>query len=94
MRVVFDTNVIVSALMLLGSPPRRAFDAARQRGRLLVSEATLEELDDVLRRSKLAGYGSEDNWHLFSSVYRASIERATGPPQLRRDLKPHAFHNR
>jgi predicted nucleic acid-binding protein len=36
-RFVFDTNVVVSGLMLLGSPPRRAFDLARTNGRLLVS---------------------------------------------------------
>lgn len=74
MRVVFDTNVVVSALMLLGSPPRRAFDAARRHSQLLVSEATLEELDDVLRRPKLAGYVSEDQRLEFLAAYIRDAE--------------------
>ena len=41
-----------------------------------------------------ASFSIFGGWHLFSSVYRASIERAPGPPQLLRDLKPHAFHKR
>ena len=52
MRVVIDTSVIVSALLLPRSVPRQAFDAAASRGNLLVSEATVAELDDVLRRPK------------------------------------------
>jgi putative PIN family toxin of toxin-antitoxin system len=59
-RVVIDTGVVVSALLLPGSVPRRAFDAAVGRGRLLVSEATVAELDAVLRRPKFDRYLSED----------------------------------
>jgi hypothetical protein len=35
LRAVVDTNVVVSAVQLAGSVPRRAFDAAVQSGRLL-----------------------------------------------------------
>jgi len=92
-RVVFDTNVIVSALMLLGSPPRRSFDAARQRGQLLVSEATLEELDDVLRRPKLAGYVSEDQRLEFLAAYIRDAEDVVVTIRLRecRDPKDDKF---
>ena len=93
MRVVFDTNVIVSGLMLLGSPPRRAFDAARQRGHLLVSEATLEELDDVLRRPKLVGYVSEDQRLEFLAAYIRDAEDVVVAIRLRecRDPKDDKF---
>jgi len=58
LRCVIDTGVVVSALLLPRSLPRQAFDAAA-RGRLLVSEATIGELDDVLRRPKFNAYLSE-----------------------------------
>ena len=52
MRIVIDTGVVVSASLLPRSVPRQAFDAAASRGKLLVSEATIAELDEVLRRPK------------------------------------------
>ena len=59
-RAVIDTSVAVSALLLPRSVPRQAFDAAAARGRLLVSAATVAELDDVLRRPKFNKYISEE----------------------------------
>jgi uncharacterized protein len=46
--------------LLPHSVPRQAFDAAAARGRLLVSAATVAELDDVLRRPKFNKYISEE----------------------------------
>ena len=60
MRIVIDTGVAVSAVLLPRSVPRQAFDAAVSRGRLLVSEATVAELDEVLRRAKFDRYVSEE----------------------------------
>lgn len=93
MRCVFDTNVIVSALMLLRSPPRRAFDMARTHGRLLVSEATLEEIDDVLRRPKLARYVSESQRLEFLAAYIRDAEDVAIATRLRacRDAKDDKF---
>jgi predicted nucleic acid-binding protein len=59
-RTVIDTSVVVSAVLLPRSVPRQAFDAAAARGKLLVSEATVAELDEVLRRSKFNRYISEE----------------------------------
>lgn len=54
MRVVADTNTIVSAF-LWGGPPAAVLEAARaQRITLLTSAALLEELADVLARDKFA----------------------------------------
>ena len=58
-RTIMDTGVIVSGLLLPNSVPRLAFDRALALGRLLVSEHTITELDDVLRRSKFDRYLSE-----------------------------------
>lgn len=59
LRTVLDTGVIVSALLLPRSEPRRAFDLAVAHGRLLVSDETVAELDEVLRRKKFDNYLTE-----------------------------------
>ena len=51
-RFVFDTNTIVSALILPESKPRQAFDRALAQGKLLLSMPVLLELNDVLARKK------------------------------------------
>jgi predicted nucleic acid-binding protein len=51
-RFVLDTNTIVSALLLPTSIPRQAFDRAFDHGDVIVSEATIAELADVLQRSR------------------------------------------
>ncbi len=54
MRIVADTNVVVSAL-LWGGPPRAILDAAREQRIALFTRAPLiAELEDVLSRAKLA----------------------------------------
>lgn len=58
-RTVVDTGVVVSAVLLPHSVPRRAFDTAVARGPLLVSIQTIAELDEVLRRPKFDKYVSE-----------------------------------
>ena len=55
-RAVFDTSVIVSAVLLPRSVPRRAFDAVMVHGKALVSHATVAELGEVLRRPKFNRY--------------------------------------
>lgn len=55
-RAVFDTGVVVSAVLLPRSVPRQAFDVAAEKGRLLVSQASVAELDEVLRRPKFDKY--------------------------------------
>lgn len=58
-RFVFDTNVILSAVLLPTSKPRKAFDKARRNGVLLVSEEVIEELNDVFRRDEFEKYTTE-----------------------------------
>ncbi len=53
MRVVLDTNTLVSGVISAGGPPRRLVDGARAQAFELCSSATLlAELLDVLSRGK------------------------------------------
>lgn len=57
-RFVLDTNLIISAALLEISKPRQAFELAFNRGELLLSDAMLAELSEVLRRDKFDRYVS------------------------------------
>jgi putative PIN family toxin of toxin-antitoxin system len=57
-RYVFDTGVLVSAVLFPDSVPGRAMQKALRRGRLLLSQATAEELAEVLNRRKFDRYVS------------------------------------
>jgi putative PIN family toxin of toxin-antitoxin system len=56
---VLDTNVIVSALLLPDSVPRRAFDKALDHGTIIISTPVLLELAAVLTRDRLNKYLTE-----------------------------------
>src|SRR5882672_6447204 len=57
-RVVVDNNALVSRLLIPNSVPGRAVRKAVDEAQLLISEATLEELADVLARPKFDPYVS------------------------------------
>jgi putative PIN family toxin of toxin-antitoxin system len=57
-RVVVDNNALVSRLLIAESVPGRAVRTAVDEAQLLVSEATLEELADLLARPKFDPYVS------------------------------------
>jgi hypothetical protein len=60
LRVVFDTNDVISAMLLPLSIPRRALDRAMREGRPLISAATTTELDEVIHLPKFDKYLSEE----------------------------------
>jgi uncharacterized protein len=64
-RIVVDTNVLISRLLRPQSIPAQAVRKARRAGRLLVSEATMNELADVISRSKLDRYSSREDRKRF-----------------------------
>lgn len=68
MRFVFDTNVIVSALLIEASTSRRAFDHAAGTGQILLSYPILVELNEVLGRPKFRRYVSVDEAKRFLAV--------------------------
>jgi putative PIN family toxin of toxin-antitoxin system len=59
LRAVFDTSVVVSAVLLPRSVPRQAFDRVQERGKILISVATIDELNEVLRRRDFDKYVRE-----------------------------------
>ena len=67
-RFVFDTNVIVSALLIKKSVARRAFDKAREAGDILLSLEIIEELSEVLGRSAFDSYIDEDDRMQFLTL--------------------------
>lgn len=64
-RYVFDTNIIVSALLFNASKPGLAFLHALDSGRILTSAAFLTELQDVLSRPKFNRYVEPDQRERF-----------------------------
>jgi putative PIN family toxin of toxin-antitoxin system len=52
LKVVLDTNVLISAILFGGKPRQILEKAIRGEIRLCLSEPILEELSEVLRRSK------------------------------------------
>jgi putative PIN family toxin of toxin-antitoxin system len=59
LRIVLDTNVVVSALLLSDSVPRQAFDKAIDDGEVVISTPVLIDLAEVLARDKLNKYLTE-----------------------------------
>ncbi len=57
---VLDTNVIVSAVLLKNSASYQAFVKAYQKGVLLLSWPIIDELTEVLKRTKFDNYVSLD----------------------------------
>jgi putative PIN family toxin of toxin-antitoxin system len=65
LRYVFDTNVLVSALLLDDSKPRQALDLALRKGKVLLSLETLVELYEVLSRKEFRRYVEEEDIRVF-----------------------------
>ncbi len=71
---VFDTNVLVSAVLNADSPPRKAFELALNTGKILRSKETVSELNNVLSRPKFERYISPVKKESFLSYFvRESI---------------------
>ena len=64
-RVVVDTNVLVSRLILPKSIPAQALRRVELEARLLFSEVTMNELADVLSRPKFDPYISRRDRERF-----------------------------
>ena len=92
-RVVMDTNVVVSAALLPRSIPRQAFDRALEHGTLLMSSATVPELNDVLRRPRFDPYVHEDERleFLATLVRDAELVEVTAVVTDCRDPKDNKF---
>jgi putative PIN family toxin of toxin-antitoxin system len=86
---VFDTNVLVSALLFAQSRPRQAFDAALAQGSILTSLELLSELDAVLSRPKFNRYllREERTRFLQAFIQQAVLIEVTEHIEVCRDPK-------
>jgi len=92
-RFVFDTNVIVSALLINKSVARRAFDKARETGDILLSIEVIEELYNVLGRPAFDRYIDEEDRIKFLTllVRGATLVEITERIKKCRDPKDDKF---
>ena len=73
-RLVIDTNALVSRLLLPKSVPAQAVRKAIDRGQLLVSDATMNELADVLSRQKFDAYATLEEREQFIRLLGRVVE--------------------
>jgi len=74
LRCVFDTNVLVSALLLPDSKPRHALNRALREGKVLVSFPALAELNEVLGRKRFRRYVDEEDVRSFLAALTREAE--------------------
>jgi len=76
-RLVFDTNTLISHLLVPSSIPARAVATGLRAGRLIVSDDTLGELVEVLSRPKFDHYISLRDRQDFFRYFGRVVERIT-----------------
>ncbi len=74
LRLVFDTNAVVSATLSDGSVPGRALTIALRVGTVLMSRALNDELDDVLRRPRFDRYATLERREEFLRNLMLGVE--------------------
>ena len=86
-RIVFDTNVTISALLFTDSVPGRAFIRALDHGTILVSAALVGELSRVLGRGRFDRYVTreERDGFLESLIRESNLIEITETVQVCRD---------
>jgi len=85
-RLVIDTNVFVSAVVLPHSVPRHAVDKALHDDIVLLSESTMHELTEVLCRPKIDRYIRVEARALFLAQL-ASVAEFVPTIQLIRECR-------
>jgi len=92
-RIVADTNCLISRLLLPGSVPNKVVRRAVDQGLLLVSEATINELADVLARRKFDRYINLEDRQQFLRLLGRVAEFVPSVYTVRecRDLKDDKF---
>lgn len=74
MRCVFDTNVLISALLIPASLPRQSLDIALGSGRVLTSIALISEIHAVLTRKDFSRYIDEEDAFTFIAALTREAE--------------------
>ena len=92
-RLVFDTNTLISHLLLPSSLPAQAVRKGLHQGQILVSDETMGELADVLVRPKFDRYISIEDRQAFFRVFGRVVENVhiIRSIQVCRDPKDNKF---
>ena len=92
-RYVFDTNVLVTALIFEHSRPGQAFRRALERGQVLLSLSVVEEVNEVMSRGKFERYvtAEEREEFLEALVGRARFFDPAEQIRVCRDPKDDKF---
>ncbi len=72
-KIIFDTNVLFSAALNASTHPAKALNWAISHGQLFASQSTLEELANVLTRSKHRTRLPEAQCMAFLQAYAAHV---------------------
>lgn len=89
MRFVFDTNVIVNALLFEESKPAQVFFSALQHGEILLSVDLVNEIHEVIYRKKFDHYISNEQRDAFliALVQTGTLMEITESIRVCRDPK-------
>jgi putative PIN family toxin of toxin-antitoxin system len=89
MRVVFDTNVLVSALLFEHSVPAQAFFTTLNQGEVLLSAPLANEINQILHRKKFDRYLSIEQRETFliALVQSTTLVEITETVNVCRDPK-------
>ncbi len=89
MRVVFDTNTLISALLFEQSTPHQALVYASRQGEILLSASLANELNDTLQRKKFERYVTPEQREefLIALVQSATLVEVTETISICRDPK-------
>lgn len=71
---MFDTNVLISALLIPMSIPRKALDVATRTGTVLTSMSLISEMHDVLARKDFSRYIDEEDVSNFMEALSRETE--------------------
>ncbi len=74
LRVILDTNVLISGLLVSFSTPQKVFDLVTQKETLLISEFTFAEIYATLMRDKFNKYISWEKRLRFLTDIREKAE--------------------
>lgn len=74
-RLVFDTNTLISGLLLPDSQPALAVKKGLHEGKIIVSGSTLNELAEVISRAKFNRYVSLENRKEYFRYFGRVVEK-------------------
>jgi uncharacterized protein len=74
LRLVLDTNILVSSILTKNTPPQKVFDYSITNGTILLSEPTALEIAEVLTRNKFDRYALLSNRLIFLQTLNSIAE--------------------